>query len=290
MKIALLLSGQLSTFIYSKHYVAFKNFISNNKNVDVFCVTEDNNYYDSDSKCQIFSLLNTMPVNEDFRICNNQLHLSYEENKIKILNILNETFKDSLKSIKIYNCADIHNEKTLIKNKYHKFFMKHKLCKRSYDNKLNQLNQFYKLFKCFKLMELYEHANNIRYDIVIRCRFDCSFYINDINNLNYNHNIYLPFCSTNRHINDWIAFGDRHIMEIYSKYYSYFAPCLLENYFHFLQNNNGIWSYHSSGYNLENNNLHDISDSSEVGLTYTILKQNYNINPFYNFNLNRSYK
>lgn len=278
MKIALLLSGQLGQFCYGDDKISdnWKNIVTK-YGVDVFCITDDNNYYDIESDCQIFSQKNNIKqVTNDnlWRYYKNTKTTSFEESKNKINTILNNCFNNNLKKIQIYEDGELDVD-FLISNKNHETFYNYTNDRGNYQ-KIGLLNQFYKLNKCFNLMKEYEEENNFTYDVIIRCRFDCIIkslcgdYV-DLNTFDFEKKIYSSKCEF--HMNDWWCVGNRYIMEIYCNYYLNMSQNLIDNYKLFIYHDKGTVIDYEKGYNITKNNKKscwDVSDSSEIGLTYLI--------------------
>jgi hypothetical protein len=117
----------------------------------------------------------------------------------------------------------------------------------------NQLNEplagmysmFYKRWKVFELMEIYSRLNNVKYDLVIGCRFDHAIDIKlNINELSKDK-LYLP-CSNKYNIEDRWALGSIELMREYSQIY----PRLdyLEKYWNLGNRING--EIHINGLNI----------------------------------------
>ena len=275
MKIALLLSGELGTFEFKNTCEKWKKVI-NKLELDVFCIVDENNFYDKDSDCQIFSVNNPnkeMP-NQHNRVYKNTKFLTYEESLAKINKILEKYIK--VKSKKIFKYTDL-NLNFLIKNKNHKIFYEYsKNTGRSINIKYANLSQFYKLKKCFDLMSEYENKNNFKYDLVIRSRFD--IFIDNLNLITSNCKLFnQEICASygTGHLIDWWAIGKRDIMEKYCNYYNNFAPGLLKNFKFFIyRNKEGKFLKFEKGYDIKKDNTLDIceeiSDANEVGLSYII--------------------
>jgi hypothetical protein len=83
------------------------------------------------------------------------------------------------------------------------------------------LQQLYGIEKSFELMVKYEKEHHIKFDFILRCRSDV-IYKTPINIDQYNLNkIILPKFHSYRGVNDRFAVGNREIMVIYMKMYSY---------------------------------------------------------------------
>lgn len=288
MRIALLLSGQLSHFCYTsnKHPIACRDYwrdITNKYNIDIFCYTDDDNFYYDDF--QYFTNKSNLEETQKMQVWRNHKNQKLIDNITAaqiIDNILSSTFANKLKSKIIVDNNILYNNVMDNLNSNHHLFLNYKKSHRTPKNKFDILSQFYKLNQCFRLMEQYEDQQNFKYDIIIRSRFDVS--INKLSNqidltgLNYNKTIFTNYSPTYKHINDWWAIGDRNIMSQICSYYDNMCPNLLNNIKHIL-----IFK----GINVINVQLNDdftkktdehtmdVSDSSEVGLTHIITTNNY---------------
>lgn len=295
MKIALIISGQLGKFNFRKfeeHHNCHKSISDkwktqvNKYDIDVFAITEDNNYYNIEDDAQIFSD-NKMTVtnNNSWRLYKNKKIKTYSESFEYIENILKNCFGDKIKKYEILDNLknfNIDNYKTnLIKNKNHKIFYDYALKVGTEESQIfGLLSQFYKIQKCFNFMEEYENKHNFKYDIVIRCRFDAIWENNDfqLDKIDYSNTVHSPKCPS--HMNDWFCIGNRFIMEKYCNYYSNFVPNLLDNYYCYIYHENGKIIEFEKGYNIKKKNkpCWDVSQSSEIGLNYIIEnKNNFNI-------------
>ncbi len=290
MKIALLLSGHLNTFEYKNHHRRWIKILNKYNNIDIFCIADNNNFYDSETDSQIFSVKNSthkVNNNDSRRRYHKIINLGYDESRNKIIKKLQNTFNNKLKKYLIYNFDDI-NDKTFILNNNYREFLSH-----DYDRRFSLLSQFYKLKECFKIMQDYEHENNFKYDIIIRSRFDVSPF--DQSSLpidsDIDQKIYTPFDNYTKHINDWIVIGNREIMSKYCHYIDSATYLTDTNYSHNLYLQNNIWMLHSAGFNISTPNIStlNVADSSEVGLTYLISENRYEIIPFHKFILDNCY-
>ena len=308
MRIALLMSGGLGKFCFpSQCSIAEKwKLIVNKYNIDVFCVADDNNYYDINSDAQIFPESNKKqetPNNDSWRYYKNIKTSTYEKSKPTIKKIILNSFGEHTKGLKIFD-FDKLNLEFLKNNNNHDFFYNYRSLinghpTRSEYIKLANLSQFYKLEECFKLMKEYEDENNFRYDMIIRCRFDCileSLYDNTVNlqELKINNTFYCP--TNGDHIMDWWGIGNRNIMGEYCRYYSNFAGGLKSGYrFVIYHNMKGKYLGCDKGYNFKKKDdttiiQQDISDANEVGLTFILkVKNDYKITTKINMFCDRSY-
>lgn len=289
MKIALIITGQLGKFNFEEKNEKSISDLWKLKvekyNIDVFAITEENNYYNREEDCQIFSDNNYLVTcNNSWRLYKNKKNKTYEESLEYIENnILKKTFGNNLKKYEILNNSkwfNIHNFKNnLIQNKNHKIFYDFGITKggRPESQIFSYLSQFYKIEKCFELMKEYENEKKFKYDIVIRSRFDTIYNNINLNDLEYSNNVYSP--KSQFYMNDWFCIGNRFIMEKYCTYYTNIVQNLKDNYFCYLYHENGKIIDCDKGFNIikKNKPFYDISDSSEVGLTYIIEKNKYNI-------------
>lgn len=276
MKIALLLTGNIRTFFNNNNYIAKKYLdIVESQNIDVFIFTENNDfnidgiqYFSDKNQSKILGNPDIHEVNIR-KYCNNYKFIDYN-NAIKIINNkFNELFGDKLKKIVIEDFdANLLSKIYDKSNINHNIFMN---TNSSIERKNALMCQFYKLYSGYNLLVEYEKFNNFKYDIIIRSRFDGFFEMNKINlhTLDINNKV---FCEGNKiHMFDWWAIGNRFIMDKYCSYYKNISPNLLINKKVFIGNE-------------------DISDSSEVGLTYTLEKYNYIPFYYHNIKLDLTYK
>lgn len=285
MKIALIITGQLGKFQFKDKDKKSINDLWKLKleeyDIDVFAITEDNNYYNIEDDIQIFSDSKMLVTNNDsWRLYKNKTIKSYSESVEYIKNILKDCFGHKLKKYEILDNSknfNIDNYKTnLIKNKNHKIFYDYALKVGRQESQIfGLLSQFYKIEKCFNFMEEYENKHNFKYDVVIRSRFDCIWENNDfkLDKMDYSNTVYSP--KTPYHMNDFLCIGNRFIMEQYCKIYSNFVPNLLNNYYCYIYHENGKVIEFEKGYNIQKKKTcYDVSDSTEVGLSYIIEQKN----------------
>lgn len=283
-KIALLLSGNIRRFFDKNIDTSelYKNLVKN-QNIDIFIYTDNNDfYYDN---IQYFSENNKektlgIPTLYEKRYHSNIKFINYQESlkliKENLLNIFNDNLKDLY--IEDYN-SDLINSIYDKNNINHCTFMNN-----NYSNitrKKAIICQYYKLYKCYNLLINYENKNNIKYDIIIRSRFDLSLTnLNnycirsfDLSNKLYCYNYGNTICPC------W-AIGDRFIMDKYCNYYINISQNMIEQVYYILINNN--WQI------ISNINIKDLkekyplcedaSDCDELGLVYLIKnKNNYGI-------------
>jgi hypothetical protein len=276
-KIALLMSGNIRTFLYNNNNIANKYLeLANSQDMDIFIYTDNNDFYYND--CQYFSENNREKVlgiesNTEKRFYKNIDFISYDEASKIIKKSLTEIFGDRLKKIYIDNFnpnkIDTIYDKS---NEYHTTFMNNPYS--NSNRKQALIGQQYKLYECYNLTQEYEKENNIQYDIIIKSRFDVILTdLNKINirSLNFENNLYSY--KYEHYISDVWAVGDRFIMSKYCNYYNYISCNIFNN------------SYSPDGENIKNID----SDSCEYGLTYLI--KNIHKYNFYHMDVNEiSYK
>ena len=273
MKSALLMSGKLGKFFYNNSLSNHWSSVCNKYDIDVFLVTDDDNYFNPVNNTQVFSKKNGdryVTNNDEFRRSSSYSYSSYEETCKLMESLINPCFGDNLKNLSILE-SDLEKN-FLIKNSSQKTFYDYVESGRNEGQKIGILNQFFKLKKCYDDMCSYEKENKIKYDVIIRSRFDC--FLNVRLDLDFDKKIYCGYSSQNRHIFDWWAIGDRKIMSEYCSYYETIGDYLIQDKKSLIP-----WN----GRNL------DISDSSEVGLTEIINKNCYSIVDFLSYNVDKSY-
>ena len=154
-----------------------------------------------------------------------------------------------------------------------------------YSRKKALMCQFYKLYKCYNLLCDYEKENNLKYDIIIKSRFDIiltNLNSYDIKTFDLNNKLYCYNFQT--FISDCWAIGNRFIMDKYCNYLITISPNLIDGVYNFLHINGNWIIINSENYiDYEKDNKNNInfeaSYGGEFGLTYLIkYKNNYNIN------------
>ena len=81
-------------------------------------------------------------------------------------------------------------------------------------------SMYYSIFKCNELKEIYANETGIRYDYVIRIRFDLVVYHPIIcSQLDPNYIYYLEMGQPDELISDWLNIGSNAIMNVYSSLY-----------------------------------------------------------------------
>jgi hypothetical protein len=273
MRVALLMSGKLGKFFYNNTISNHWSSLVKNHGIDVFLVTDDDNYFNPITSSQVFSVKNMeryVTNNDSFRRSQSYTHSSYEETRDLFNKLLNECFGENLKHLSVLD-SDL-GEDLLIKSNTQKVFFEYSDSGRGEGQKIGMLNQFFKLENCYESMIQYEKKNSIKYDIIIRSRFDC---IVDFSiSLDLHYKIYCGYSSQNRHIFDWWAIGDREIMSKYCTYYSKMGDYLIKGGRSLIP-----WNGRSI----------DISDSSEVGLTDIINENSYSISDVLSYSVDKSY-
>lgn len=270
MKIALLLSGNMRTFDMDRHNKISDYYkqLCNKYDLDVFCYTDDNNFY--------YKNIQHMKKTEEEN--GNYVDESTAYSIIK--NLLQQCFGTHLKGFNI-----IPYYKFFVpfdpENKYHKRFYQDDC--RPLSLKHNLLNNAFKVWKAYQLLDNYEKQEHIQYDVIIKSRFDCIPYdiLNtvDIRTIDYKNTLICGYWSG--FLFDHGAIGNREIMHHYCNYYNVISPNLIDNIRMYWKTDVNPWLYsHTRVYN----NMTDISDSIEYGLTYLItILQNYKLN-HYNIN------
>lgn len=253
-KIALVISGNLRSFDEDKpNNFKISEYYSNivkKYNIDVFCFTDDHNFI-HEGKTYVKETIERSIDLGNHAAPQDIVYTNYETASNIISNILLKTFGTHLKKYKIipYFSSFVPID---IDNKYHiKFYNTYT---RPTSKKNNLLNSSYKLKCAYNLLQEYECENNVKYDLIIRCRFECIPFdiLNsiDITKLDYTNTLVSGYNDT--YIFDHGAIGDRYIMHHYCNYYNTISPNLLDN----------------SDFFSISSNLSDISDSFEYGLTY----------------------
>lgn len=240
MKIALVISGNLRTFSKPQQKISISEMykkIVNKYNIDTFAYTDTNDFF----------------YNNDINDINDD-----DKKKEIILNILKKTFGSSLKNFQI----DTYKKNffpIIQNNKYHTNYINYNSGRKMFGraSKCSILNMSYKTLKCYELLCKYEKNNNMKYDIIIKTRFDCVpvDIINniDITKFDYSNNF---ICMGNSHfLFDHGVIGNRLIMKEYCNYYNKISPNITNNIFK-------KWC------------KQDISDSAEFGLTYLVCEIN----------------
>lgn len=220
MKVALVLHGSLRTFLMplreNKNIrvcdIFYQNFIEAN-HPDIFISTDTNDFYYNG--CQYFKTNNIDIMNRDaFRLYHKVSIMSYEEGKYKIETELRKLFGHHLKQMIIKDREDdvSEDEKFKILRDSH----------RSGSNPTMIVRQYKDLLSCAEMMIQYEKSNNVNYDIVIKCRFDCMYDMGKkliLSNYNFNKiDVFTPHTRIPL-IYDFFAFGNRKGMEPYLKLY-----------------------------------------------------------------------
>jgi hypothetical protein len=290
MKIAVLISGQISTFCYkntTNHTISTSEFWKSaikNHDFDFFAVTETNNFYSCDDDCLYFTDYENMMLMKKRETWRSYKNMELVDDKFamnKIQSILYETFGNSLISNNIYTHTEMTTQilDDIKNNKCDRFYNYKGSCRPDY-NKKDIMSQFFKLKKCFELLDNYISINNTSYDAVIRIRFDTQ--ITNLNqlylsNLSLYNVVYTDYCSIRHHANDWFYLGNYNIMKKICNYYDYMCPNLINNEFHLLIKTDEKYMKLIKEKPNKQINYLDVSDSSEVGITYLIQSEKYTI-------------
>jgi len=198
MKVALCLSGQPRFVEYT--YQKIKENIIDPNNADVFIHT----WYDKDLIGKNFTDYNASGWNY------NSTNSKYKENIDLIINEVYKPKKMIAEKEKNFYDDNLKIEKTI--NKHAQHYSKKYFSKMLYSS-------WYSILKSNTLKEEYRLENDIKYDYVIRARFDCQLN-RKLNCSNYDPNFLYtdrrPDFPIHRMIEDWFAFGSNKIMNIYS--------------------------------------------------------------------------
>lgn len=232
MKVAVVITGNLRHFEYSTASVYSQ--IADRYDADVFAYTDTNDFYHN-GKHYVE-------------------HESDEEARNMITDIIQSTFRHHLKGLTV-DSYDKDLFPTIEGNKYHEAFLAYpsgRLMKGK-NSKQNIMNMLYKAYGGYQLLCKHEEAEGIKYDIIIKTRFDSV--LNDIvggvdiTQYDYSNNL---ICSGNRcFIYDHAVIGNRYIMDKYCSYYLTISPNIPA----------GVIRYWNSD---------DISDSTEYGHSYLV--------------------
>lgn len=150
--------------------------------------------------------------------------LFYIENEKteKLKNILSQTSYDQLDFLKNYRYQDIlieiFDEKEII---FKNLFNNLKFTSYKRDD-IGIISMFYSIYKCNELKEKYENNNNMKFDRVIRMRFDSDFmgkklFVNDLIG-----DVIIPNGPDWDGLNDQFAIGSSESMDYYSNLYNNF--------------------------------------------------------------------
>lgn len=219
MKVGLILHGNLRTFLMPMREnpstrvcdVFMRNIVRPN-DADVFVATDTTAFYHNG--VEYFSSDNIDIFNgESFRVHNKASQITHEAAKSIIQNELASVIRKNLKSQSILNPVDVTSDDkfkilsginaggstpTMLVQQYRKIKIAH-------DALLN-----------------FEHANKIKYDILIKCRADNMYPARHplvVQNFNYSANdVYAPGVKGPM-VLDWYAFGRRPGMDLYLSLY-----------------------------------------------------------------------
>jgi len=179
MKIALLLFGQLRTFDICKWMI--KNMIIDRYDCDVFMSIDKNNLHqhedlnskESTSCSKILDAINFIKPKDFYITDDSSFETNFNELYItdtcvhsttKAENIIESDFSNSncLKFKKIYNL----DKNNLIHSTKHKNFY------------IKIFRQYFVLNECYKMLNNYIIKNNVKYDLIIKLRYDQFFWTN----------------------------------------------------------------------------------------------------------------
>ncbi len=153
-----------------------------------------------------------------------------DDEDLEKINIMNPTLIEKIKS---------SNVKKMIEEKYWKILKQNWKKYYYYDSILypiiNWIQQFYKIYIVNKIKNQYSIKSNIKYDMVVRVRFDTIF-INKINFIEIFKNIkkWIILNKIDFHkICDHFAFGTNKDMDVYCSLFNNFWKLLLNNKINF---------------------------------------------------------
>lgn len=186
MKTALLISGQIRNA--KECYPSLYEHIIKPYQADVFVDTWLPNNYTLDHRGQYIP--NDMSVDEVLREYRPKLSTFEDFDTSRLIQALS---KVNIENRKAYDGSWAHE--TIVPNIFY---------------------MYYKVWRCFDLMKNYESLNEVKYDLVIRMRFDLQFdefpMIKDL----APSSVYVPSGSDHRGgLNDLLAYGDNASMERY---------------------------------------------------------------------------
>lgn len=205
MNIAVCISGGIK--YPEKSLKSLKNIFPN-KNIKIFIHT----WKIKDKK----NYLKNTKITRDEEII---LYYRYQKNE-QLKNILKETSCNQLNTLTNYNCQDLlietFDEKQII---FKKLFNDLKFI--SYErNDIGPISMFYSIYKCNELKIKYENHNNMKFDKVIRMRFDSDFMGKRLFVNNFMNEIVIPNGPDWGGMNDQFAMGSSISMDYYSNLYN----------------------------------------------------------------------
>ena len=275
MKIALILSGNLRNFdADNSDFFKISDYyaeVAKKYDLDVFCFTDDNNYIHNGKTHIKKTFENTVDMGNHKPDTEVVFHSGTEI----VENILHKTFGNYLKKYKIipYISSFVPID---ILNPYHISFYE-KQCRSTFQ-KNNIINYSYKLLGAYKLLEEYERETTIKYDIIMKSRFDCIpmdiLECVDIREIDYTNTVVCSHWSG--FVYEHIAIGNRKIMHHYCNYYNTISPNLFDE-----EHSRIYWRNDCLSIGENPGNYLDISDSVEYGLTYLIKNiHKYNVKDY----------
>jgi len=220
MKTALVLHGNLRTFFMNmREYNDFRicdllmqNIVEPN-DPDIFISTDTYDFFYQDAQYYCLNQIN-VTNNNGMRLYHKINFISSDEARDIINRELTSFFGNRIKGMTIKDYDDLENDPKyqLLKNDTGKGASPAQL-----------VGQYKKILNCYELLENFEKNNNIKYDIIIKCRFDIGFNKDEkliVSNYDYHNNdVYVPRkCGPK--IDDWYAFGNRKAMIPYLKLYN----------------------------------------------------------------------
>ena len=238
-KIAILISGQLRTFL---HPQGPWNILTNLTNLpaDVFFVTETDDFYYNGTQYFYKTDENVIKTyNWDVgRFGNNIDFIDFDSANDIITNKIQELFGKSLKLLKINKPLDYSSYPV-----FHK--LKQNMGKGGVPEFL--LSQHHKLNQGLIEIKKHEKQNEFQYDYIVRCRCDSMFYSKiDFNNYDFNnYDLFVPGREQNI-VYDWFAIGNRWAMELYLSIFNNLGHTLSQE------------AYHSCGQNITLSSEHHI--------------------------------
>lgn len=259
----MVLSGNLRTFGRSDMGISdYYKKIADKYDCDVFCFTDDHHFYYHD----LLHLKRTQEQEIDLgnsRLDNEFKHVDHDDACRLITKLLTKAFGGHLKGVKIIPYYRFFVPVDVDNPHHNRFYDDHV---RPLQGKHNILNNTYKSYMGYKLLQEYETQNQMRYDLIIKSRFDCIphdiVHGVDIRKLDYDNTLVCGHWSG--FVFDHGAIGKRDVMHNYFRYYERLSPNLLDEKKAYWNTTGAVWrlsDHYQDGYD-------DISDSIEYGLTY----------------------